>query len=627
MLRLHKFVQGDGYGGRNRNKSEYELPESQQYVSPTDTILTQGKSYYISSAEKIYDVITLYQDFAPLMPIFERYIAEVKEKYKGNENESRRADLVNAFIKRFHFDSFRINTCEILGVDGTNMTSESEPYWNAVDAKYRRRFYDLKEELITNADGSSEKRYVNSQTGFCTFAFFSVDENRLTGGVSFSNMWNEFQIYKDATITALSLINLLTPLESAYTTYEVLFGEMLSSAIPISYSGLYSERDLATSHILTVSNRLDPNFSAQINSVFHIVGTADDWDALNATLTKLKIYCADDQKLVVESDEIMNQQTRVMMNNLTASADGISSASDYGCLMYLAWLAFSDFFLDSWRKFSGMRDWLRLVGSDNVLDSLGKLDTYAVVNTGLDTILVTSGGFLRLTDGTVEKPEGVEWMSLETAEMNCGVSEELFSEMAYKQAKDRYIMLEPVNEETNNYGRVTKIYNKDKHYRHLVQTMSYLYRRCYNLLDDDYRKGWLCYDTEWWSGDDRDVHFTYNTKGRDEAYERLGFYLGLHADMEKNMIRANLSATQFKMPREGEYDCKEARTMRKILNILHTLFNSDYEIQICETPLGRKKAPTMWALADVYKSESYKKLPKRVLTDEELKAPAGTTEI
>ena len=106
-----------------------------------------------------------------------------------------------------------VNTCEILGVDGTNMTSESEPYWNAVDAKYRRRFYDLKEELVTNADGSSEKRYVNSQSGYCSFTFFSVDEDRVTGGVSFTNMWNEFQIYKDATITALSLINLLTPLE------------------------------------------------------------------------------------------------------------------------------------------------------------------------------------------------------------------------------------------------------------------------------------------------------------------------------------------------------------------------------------------------------------------------------
>lgn len=618
MLQFAGFVEGTPYQDKTYRRLNYRMDNSPTKPSDEEGSLIRAESLSVGARDTLYDVNYLSRDFALLLPIFNKYRAMIFREYSDSSVRDKVGKL-NNFLIKFGFHQYTLPICDIHLSEGADQTEISAPYWNALDLEHRIRFYDIYEKEVDTGDGITEKHFDKVSKCICRIKFNDTSNDGVAeGSIVLSPKLQTSRMYKNGTVSAAVLSEILAPIESLYTAYQLLARDIMQET-SLYYDGL-EDVNATNGPFLVKSNR--SGYFARIHPSLSIVGTNGDFDNLRESFEKLGIYCSDEQKIVLDDDVIASYQASSMMSDLFDSGDGVSSTKEYGCLMYFSWLAFSDFFMDSWRKFGGMSDWVRLIGSENVADFVGKMDTYAVVNVDGTNILITSGGFLRITQGTVENPEAVEWMSLETTEMLCGIVSDRFSESVYNSIKNSTHTLNPVREEDiygqyGNYIRTDYEYPNDKRYRRIVQVMSYLYRMCYDKCDDTYNHTWLIdgkeeNDVSSWLGHDRK-----------KVYRYLGYYLDLFSDMEASIKPSSFAPSSYKLLRSTEnnnaYSLKEVVTMRKIINIMHTLFNSNYDVKICETPLGRKKAPIMWSLDDVDKSESYKKLPKVLLSRDALK--------
>lgn len=169
------------------------------------------------------------------------------------------------------------------------------------------------------------------------------------------------------------------------------------------------------------------------NENVKFVGTQMDVDDLNRVLTELGIYdllplgrinCSiipDDLWEQTESDSAMRQ---IMSMNGTED-------KYYGCLMPVAWVMSQGVYASSWHMVACMKDWRAFVGTDNFAPVLNKLTVFGAVTTDFATMLVTSAGFLNVTNGTLENPIEVSRLSLDDMFSMCGAgaSREDFDEV------------------------------------------------------------------------------------------------------------------------------------------------------------------------------------------------------
>ena len=617
MLEFATFVEGTPYDDKSEKRLNYKMDKSPTKPSDIEGSLIEAAPIKFEAREKLYDANYLSRDFAPLLPIFNKYREMVFREY-ADDTGQKKANLLNNFLNIFGFQPCNLLVGDIRLSEGADQSEISAPYWNALDLEHRIRFYDICEKEVDTGNGVIEKQIDKVSKCSCSLLFNDTSVDGVAeGSIEIAPHFQTSRMYKNGTVPAVVLSEILAPIESLYTAYQLLARDLMQTT-SCYYDKL--EDANATSGSFLVTSK-ESGYLAQIHPSLSIVGTKYDFDNLRESFEKLGIYCSEGQKIVLDDDVIASYQASSMMSNLFDSGDGVSSTREYGCLMYFSWLAFSDFFMDSWRKFGGMSDWVRLIGSENVADFIGKMDTYAVVNVDGTYILVTSGGFLRITQGTVESIEAAEWMSLETVEVLCGIMSDNFSESVYNDIKNPTHNLNPVRNEDiyGQYGRFLRTdyeYPNDKRYRRIVQVMSYLYRICYDKYDETYNDTWLIGGKE-----ETDMRYWLDYRSK-KAYKYFGYYMDLFNDMEASVKPSSFAPSSYKLLRatvnDNAYNLREAVTMRKIINIMHTLFNY-YDVKICETPLGRKKAPIMWSLDDVSKSESYKKLPKVKLSEDALR--------
>lgn len=597
----------------------YTSDEKRHYVENLSLVKARslGKDY----AGPFKDILTISDAFAPLVPVYKAFKEGVlSQQPEGVETiqEWQRLRRLTAFFETFGLTKHKIPMYTIESVDTTSLTSEAEAYYNLLDAKNKARFYDLIEEKVEGSD--NEVRYKRCQSGAeVSFSFSQLlDNGELVAVMDCILPYGWQYIYKDASITANALRTYLNSIETALTAYQAFVASIGEKVARwnIHYSNLGEDSDSnLKSKLLTGYD----SFGAKLHSKFLVVGTDSDFDALDEVCNKLNILIMPTQRLEVSADDVAGQQSSVIMNRINMSANSEATAKDYGCLMYLSWLAFSDIYMLNWRGFAGMRDWLRFVGVDNVVDTLKRIDTYAVVDTGMDTILITSGGFLRLTQGTVENPEVVEWIDLETVVMLCGIDgNETRMQSAYLSALS-HCEVESVDGEYDE-GYVTA-----------VKTLSYLYNKCYTSEEEfaTYETGWmnlfkahydeLGIDPKKLSYPESDDWGRRGEKYKAFKQEYTNFYY-IISDL-KDMLRSRVNTSSFagstfgagteSSRRRGGFAGREISTMRKIIYILHQICHSDnLTVKVCETSLGRKTAPSFVDFKSMGASKYRRELPK-----------------
>lgn len=556
----------------------------------------------ILASNILYDITDLPQDFAPLLPIFKQY----KKNLEADEHLSE-ADVysrLDDFMQAFHFNVSIISGYAFEATTSLTITPESEPYYNLVEANNRNRFYDLR---IAGADDDAEQgsAYVkdNSMTArlYILAGGSDVGYGRIVIGVGTTHP--RVRVYKDATITAPAFLKYLNPIETAVVAYET-FAKDIIELSPIHWLRYDGLTELANKEVnrTIITDTAIGGYEAQLCEGFNVVGTEEDFERLDEVLKHLQIYCGEEQRIVVDSSKVLEQSSSTMIEHLTASANKVDTTKDYGAFMYFAWLAFSDFFLGVWGGFRHTADWLKLVGSENVVDILRRLVTYAVVTTGTDVFLVTSAGFLRITQGTIKAPEVVEWLNLTTMESLCGLTESKLTEAEHRDLLARFmnpLMLEELKPEY--------FQKKDSHFVKTVQILSYFYRKSCGLLGDRYNLLWMCRE-----------------RLCDYMYESEGYYINLCSVMATDISDADFKATMFdtsapSIEKDDFTKSAEVQTMWRIINILHCLFNSGYDVKICETCVGQKTAPpVLLSLDGVVSSKTYHKLPKTLSESDSL---------
>lgn len=563
------------------------------------------------------------ESIAPLVPVYQAFkkgVLSVKDEDLGDRQI---CDRLNRFLRRFGFKYTLFKMYEIREADASKLSQDAEAYYNLLDASHKTRFYDLLEKEVEDSSGQKQLTYEYVEDSVkCSWEFSQLlnmkngrgFEAEVTFSVPTSHRL-EMTIYKDSTISAVSLMKYLNAFEITLVTLQT-FMQTLDEDnihIKVTYGGgvrSYVE-DSVKSYILVRYNYYD----VMLHPRFNVVGTQSELEALRECLKTLHIRMNESQEIVVDDDAVAQQQSNVVMNRLTASVLGSDATSkNYGCLMYLSWLVFSDFYMDTWRGFLGMKDWVHFAGQDNVADIVNKVDVYATVDTGISTLLITSGGFLNITEGTVENPERVEFLDMDSVYTLCGIGEtsDKFSESAFAEF-----------EQESSWNKTVV----DLGYVDALTALNFVYKDSYfqNAVND-YEEGWLELFKHHCEAERQLGHldFSYERKFynateslKSEYIDSEGLNLDFAETLRKKLNTALFSGSGYgagteRNRREVGFNGKEIRVMRKIIHTLYSLFNDDaLTVKICETPVGRKNsAPVLWSLADVKKSEHCVRLPK-----------------
>lgn len=580
-------------GRKIGRKDEHQTKESVEAFAFAST-----KDNGYDNVGKLYDTTDLSKDFEYLRPVFNYFIQTVCQMEPEPED---RVKAINRFLGSFKFSKYNFMHYCFCEANNASLTEDSEPYYNLVKPNNRKRFYDLMTERKTDDSGFTSLCLKKDDFVVCTFEVVSIENDVLYGHITVDPNSGRFRKFKDSTITAPAFITYLAPIESAVTMYEC-FAKDFIELRPNDYLTYSDDRYLRDGYVRLISETAVKDYEAELASCFSIVGTEEDFAKLDESLKHLKIYVDDGQKILIDAEAVDNQATSVVLKKLTASGDVVGTTKDYGVFMYLSWLAFSDFFLDSWRGFTAMPDWLKVIGQENVAPILRRLDTYAVIVADTGTYFATSVGFLHLVDGTIENPEVVEWLNLETMETMLNISSNKLTKTAYEQMwRDTRKWLCADGTERDASSSLSSGWNDDN-FIYITQVLSYVYRKQYDLLDKEYNLFWL-----------RRSYYLERFEYRD-----AGCYVKLHGDMLSNVTSKCLKSTIYKSrirvdadPGRDCWDKPEVKTMCRIIAILHELFHSGYTVKICESCVGVKSAPVkLRSLEDVSESVHYKKLPK-----------------
>lgn len=570
------------------------------------------------------NLVTMGDAFEPIVPIyteFKRGVLSQKNEDGSEIPEEDRLKRLNKFFSIFGLSSHKVPMNVIEPVDAQSISAEAEAYYNLVDANNKARFFDLIETEVNVGDKTitSYKRYYSDAE--VKLDILELTDDGLVVAMECRLPYGEQYIYKDSAVTAKALTTWLNPLETALAAYQAFMGIVGEKVAKwkVTYRALdtYSESKLKTD-ILVKSRGY--SLGACIHPKIMVVGTPEDFEVLGDVCDKLNIALYSTK--VVSVDAVSKQQDAVVMNQLMSSGR-VETAKDYGCMMYLSWLAFSDFYMSSWRGVAGMRDWLRFAGKEDATEALRKIDTYAVVEIETGTILITSAGFLNLTEGTVEEPVSVEWLDMDTVMMLCGIiSDESFTIGSYTQALSD--------------GKISDFVRYDQGYVRVVKGLSYLYNKLYKTDGSfaNYEEGWMNVFLSHWRGlniNPNQLRWPYNDdwRNRDNSiiYQKFkrkyAEYVGAETNLEeilKNRVSASIlagatyGAGTENSPREKDgFDGREVVTMRKIIHIMHSLIYEDdrAKVRICVTPLGRKTvAPTLVSLDEAKNDPNYVLLPK-----------------
>lgn len=621
MIRINSSVT-DGFYDSDRLKPVVngESPNLTAYSLSNTFLLETDAPYEMRNYEKHCRSISQFPTaFEPLAPVYEAFRTGVMS-VEGSTDDSKIKRIKN-FFSSFGFDKAFIRYYRIKSDDVSKISEDAEPYYNLLDAKNKARFIDLVEKETVDASGQVVTDYEYGYDSVeLTWSFDRVINT--PDGKGFEPVvwfvfpsYYEMPVYKDTTIAAVSLLKWLNPFELALVALQNLL-EMTGENkwLRIKYGGgigSYDEKSKNSTLIVSEDGRY------VIHPRIKVVGMESDFTTLRDTLASLKIYLEKEQEIVVDDDAVIGQQGSVAMNRLmSASSDEGTSDTKYGCLMYIAWLIFADFYMNSWRGAAGIKDWLLLIGKENVVDALGKLDTYAVINTGSAPILVTSGGFLSITEGSVEKPVRAELLNMDTVFTMCGIADtdELFS-------RDDFEVYEKVNNASAYCQRTV-----DPGYAYAIRALTYNYKKNYSTLDD-YDEGWVSVfanhaakEKKRLRGTGRLTELSWEdaiNKYKD-AYVLEGFDVDLAETLRKTVKTTYFAGSGYESgtathERAEGFDGKEIKALRKLVNLLHkSICDSGLNVSICETPVGRKSAPVLWSISEVEKSEHCVRLPKKV---------------
>lgn len=559
---------------------------------------TSGTKYAKSS--DFYDPTGFGSDFAPLEPVFESYMESIKD----TPNYTEKLKLIELFFQTFLFGYISVKTVYVGPRDFSDLSDDTKPYFNLVEPKYREKFSEIFAVYESKSDGDMGEPKPKKQVVPLIYSIISYDDETQMASCRVVFDWSKYEAHlgrvhfpKNACVTARVMTELLSPFVNGINEFESFVPTHLK-VTRVKFSGLPRFDDYGGYYLVH-----DYNGDIAIHPNISIAGTEGDFNLLDDILVALNIGINDEQRLVLTDDTLMMQQSAVMMHSLVSVGNGVDSCYDYGALMYLAWLASQDFYLTSWRGLTASKDWMRTVGMDNVADTLGRFDTYASVTAGDNTILITSAGFLRLTEGTIEKPVRVEWADLATVRMMWDVPDTatLFgSEDDYKAAFNERC--------TSKYAwRNSQDFEERKE---LVEAtlvrLSYWYRVAVDLPVDEahYRLRWtdFNYDERSW----------YRSNGVD--FDKINFAYNDDCILKKGTNARSLSGTDMDYKDIKKIDSKYVQIIKELMNILHTLLEHP-NATIYERPVGMKRglSGAMWTKDTVVQSEMYVEIPKKPL--------------
>ncbi len=520
--------------------------------------IAEAYTYGKGDGSYFYELSDLPDEVSILRPFLDRSL----ERCKTNDEKVR---AVSVFVSEFAMRSFEHKMPQLCNAIPSSLSEETEAYYYAMPAKFRERLFDF--------NSGEEPTQKNVSIAVCVDASAQFPaKGRIE--VTWKNSCRVDDcspIYKGSSIAALALNNMVSRISGYVDALRAAFEGYLDLTIIRHY--------IQNSQYIFASQ----NGRDALNENITVIGTRGDLDTLQETLKHVGIdVTLDSNNSFVIADEAYEEAANGTLLRQMSGMGGDSKA-DYGCLMYLAWLCSQGFYFSTWRGFSSMRDWMRVVGKDNVAANMKDCDVYAVLSLeDGDTVLVTSYGFLALREGTLEKPEVVEWLSLDGVKTLYGVEDmtEKFKEEVKRFAND-------VDSYSSHYGGISYRDHfcvgsgkKQEGVSRIIHRACHCYRYCFRLPMEHYRDRWM-------------------TTRFDVDSDRTDWFL--------NIIGAKLSTKSFAAT-SYEYESGEASEQNKtfeaalgdVMATIRGLCSKAKKIQVYATPFVMKEgSPVVYDLDDV----------------------------
>lgn len=545
----------------NTNKDLFDdniLPAYKHTSTRTIRGIAGAYSFGKGDGSRFYELSDLPDEVSVLRPFIDRSLGRCK-------TDEERVKAVSIFVSEFSMRSFEHRMPQLCNATPSSLSEETEAYYYAMPAKFRERLFDF------NLDEESTQRNVSISVGVDGRAQFPA-----LGRIDVN--WKDAcraddcsPIYKGSSIAALALNNMVSRISGYVDSLRAAFEGYLD--ITSIHHYCYNSQYIFDSE----AGR------AKLNGNVTVIGTRGDLDTLQETLRHVGIdVTLDSNNSFVITDEAYEEAANGTLLRQMSGMSGDSKA-DYGCLMYLAWLCSQGFYFSTWRGFSSMRDWMRVVGKDNVAANMKDCDVYAVLSLeDGDTVLVTSFGFLALREGTLEKPEVVEWLSLDGVKTLYGVEDmtEKFKEEVKRFANDvdsyhsRYGGTSYHDHFSCGYGK------KQEGVSRIIHRACHCYRYCFRLPMEHYRDKWM------------GTRFAVDSERTDTFLEVLG----------GKMSTKSFAATSY------EYESGDASeqnenfeaTLGDVMATIRGLCSKAEKIQVYATPFVVKEgSPVLYDLDDV----------------------------